>query len=119
MWIQALITVLGAVLSSALTLGLAYAFFEKHYKLRLQRELDEQVEDYLQRFRALLDEEVEKVEKVGMTIETRVRKGVLDAVAALPSSEVIQGTAQSAVQTGVDLVETGLQAFLGTKPRKK
>ena len=119
MWTQALITVLGAVLSSALTLGIAYAFFERHYKLRLQRELDEQVDEYLRRFRVLLDEEVEKVEEVGKSIETRVRKGVLDAVAALPSSEVLHGTAQSAVQTGVDLVETGLQAFLGSKPRKR
>jgi len=116
MWIQALMIVLGAVLSSALTLGLAYVFFEKRYKQRLQREIDERVEEYLASFQAVLDEEVEKV---GSTIEARVRKGVLDAVAALPSSEVIQGTTQSAVQTGVDLMEAGLQAFLGTRPRKR
>jgi len=115
MWIQALLIVLGAVLSSALTLGLVYLFFEKRYKLRLQQEIDERVEVYLENFRDVLDEEVDKV---GKTIETRVRKGVLDAVAALPSSAVIQETTQSAVQTGVDLVEAGLKTFLGGSSRK-
>lgn len=115
MWTQILLTVLGAVLSSALTLGVAYVFFEKRYKLRLQREVDERVADYQESFRGVLDEEVDKV---GEVIEARVRKGVLDAVAALPSSQVIQETTQSAVQTGVDLVEAGLKTFLGGPSRK-
>ncbi len=115
MWIQALWTVLGAVLSSALTLGVAYVFLEKRYKLQLQREVDERVADYLESFRGVLDEEVDKV---GEVIEARVRKGVLDAVAALPSSQVIQETTQSAVQTGVDLVAAGLKTFLGGSPGK-
>ena len=112
MWTQALLIVLGAVLSSTLTLGLAYLFFEKHYRLRLQREVDEQVEDYLERFRDVLGEEVEKASK---TVRAQVRQGVLDAVADLPSAEVIQGTTQSAVRAGVDMVEAGLKTFLGGK----
>ena len=106
---------LGAMLSSALTLGVAYYFFERHYKQRLEKELDEKVGEVQQRFQEVLDAEVEKV---GTVIETKVRKGVLDAVASIPSSEVIQGTTQSAVQTGVDLVEAGLEAFLGTKRKR-
>ena len=116
MWIQALMIVAGAVLSSALTLGLAYCFFERHYKERLRKELDEQVDGYQRRFEEVLDHEIERI---GGVIETRVRKGVLDAVASIPSSEVIQETTQSVVRTGVDLVEAGLSTFLGTKPRKR
>lgn len=105
----------GAVVSSALTLGVAYYFFERHYRQRLEEELDQKVDEYQQRFQEVLDDEVRKV---GTVIETRVRKGVLDAVASIPSSEVIQGTTQSVVQTGVDLVEAGLETFLGTKRKR-
>ncbi len=106
---------IGAVLSSALTLGVAYYFFERHYKKRLEKELDEKADEYQERFQEVLDAEVQKV---GTVIETKVRKGVLDAVASIPSSEVIQGTTQSVVQTGVDLVEAGLETFLGTKRKR-
>ena len=115
MWTQILIVGAGAVLSSTLTLGLAYVVFEKRYKRRLQQEVDERVEDYLQSFRSTLDEEIEKA---GKTLQARVRQGVLDGVAALPSSEVIQGTTQSAVRAGVDIVEAGIKTFLGGQGRK-
>lgn len=116
MWAQVLLTVLGAMLSSALTLGLAAYVFERRYKDRLRREIEERADEYAERLRQVLDEEIEKA---GEMVEQRVRQGVLKAVADIPSSEVLQDTTQNVVQTGVDLVEAGLHTFLGTKPRKR
>ncbi len=116
MWTQALMILAGAVVSSVLTLVLAYRYFDRYYKKRLMKEIDQRADDHRRRFQGMLDEEIEKA---GKTVETRVRQGVLDAVASLPSSEVIQDTTQSVVQTGVDLVEAGLSTFLGKKPRKR
>ena len=116
MWTQALLVLASASLSSVLTLALGFYIFDRHYKQRLLSELDDHAETYRQRFQEILDEEGEKI---GADIETRVRQGVLDAVASLPSSEVIQETTHNVVQTGVDLMEAGLSTFLGTKPRKR
>ncbi len=116
MWTQALLILASAALSSLTTLALGYYLFESRYKPRLMAEVDQRAEAYRRRFQEVLDAEAEKL---GETLETRVRQGVLDAVASLPSSEVIQGTTQTVVQTGVDLVEAGLSTFLGTrKPGK-
>lgn len=112
MWTQALLILASASLSSLLTLALGFYFFDRHYKKRLLLEINQRAESYRQRFQKVVDGEVEKL---GDTLETRVRQGVLDAVASLPSTEVIQGTTQSVVQTGVDLVEAGLSTFLGKK----
>ncbi len=116
MWTEALLILASASLSSLLTLALGFYLFDRHYKKRLLLEIDARAETYRQRFQQVLDGEVEKL---GETVETRVRQGVLDAVASLPSTEVIQGTTQSVVQTGVDIVEAGLSTFLGQrKPGK-
>ncbi len=116
MWTQALMILAGAVISSVLTLALAYWLFDRHYKARLMKEIDQRADAHRERFQEVLDQEVDKV---GKTIETRVRQGVLDAVASLPSTEVIQETTQSVVRTGVDLVEAGLSTFLGKKPDRR
>ena len=110
-----LLILASASLASLLTLALGFYLFDRFYKPRLLAEIDDRVEAYREQFQDVLDAEVERV---GETIERRVRRGVLDAVASLPSSEVIQGTTQSAVKTGVDLVEAGLSAFLGKKAGK-
>lgn len=117
MWTQALLILASASLSSLLTLALGFYLFDRHYKQRLLADIDERVAAYQQQFQDVLDDEGEKL---GRNIENRVRQGVLDAVASLPSTEVIQGTTQNVVQTGVDLVEAGLSTFLGAKkPRKR
>ena len=116
MWTQALITLLGAMLSSALTLSLAFYFFERRYKDQLRREIEERADETIEQLRQVLDAEVEKA---GDMVEERVRQGVLKAVASIPSSEVLQGTTQNVVQTGVDLVEAGLNTFLRSTPRKR
>ena len=105
-----------AMLASACTLGLAGYLFDRRYKKRLEAELEERVEAYRRRFQAVLDEEIERL---GDLIEERVRKGVLDAVASLPSSEVVRETTQSVARTGLDLMEAGLGTLLGAKPRKR
>ena len=116
MWAQALIVLLGALVSSILTVGLGLFVFDRYYKSRLRDEADERIEDYTQRLRQAIGEEVDSA---GEVIAQKVRTGVLDAVASIPSPEVLQETTQSVVRTGVDLVEAGLNTFLGTKPRKR
>lgn len=106
----------GAMLSSVLTLGLGLFFFDRYYKQRLRREMDDRFDDYTRRLKEAIGEEAEKA---GDLIEKKVRDGVLGAVASIPSSEVLQGTTQNVVRTGVDLVEAGLNTFLGAKPRKR
>lgn len=111
-----LLTISGAVLSSLLTLGLAYLVFERHTKARLRREIEEQVEEATARMRQVLEQEIDRA---GEVIEERVRQGVLKAVTDLPSSEILRGTTQNVVRTGVDLMEAGLDTFLGGPARKR
>lgn len=99
MWMQALAIVLTALLSSISTLWLAAYRFEHHYRKKLEAEVETRL--------------TEALERLGGVIEERVRRGVLDAVAAIPSSEVIQSTTRAAARTGMSLVEEGLNALLG------
>jgi len=101
MWLELLVIFATAVLSSLLTLALAAWIFEKRYRPRLEEEIDQRVD-------AAVDE-------LGRVIEERVRRGVLDAVAAIPSSEVIQTTTRAAARAGRGLVEGGLSALLGAR----
>ncbi len=116
MWTQALWILTSALMSSLVTLALGFYLFDRHYKKRLLLAIDERAEAYHRRFQKVLDDEVERL---GETIETRVRQGVLDGVASLPSTAVIQETTQSVVKTGVDLMDAGLSTFLGTKKTGK
>ena len=81
MWIQLLLVVVTALLSSLLTLGLGYYIFERYLKDDLLRHIDEHVD--------------EAIEELGREIEIRVKQGVVDGVASIPSSEVIAGAALS------------------------
>lgn len=105
-----------ALLASILSLALAFWFFERYYKRRLKREIDEIFESYLERLRETLAEEASKA---GDLMEKKVQHGLLAAVSNLPSPEVLQKTTDSVVKTGVDLVEAGLSTFLGNKSRKR
>ena len=113
---QVLMVVASALLASGLTLALAFLFFDRTYKRRLQRELDDRVATYTKRLQEAIDKEIVKA---GDLIEARVREGVLEAITRLPSTQVIQKTTDSAVKAGVDLVEAGFSTFLGGKPRKR
>ena len=64
--------------------------------------------------------------EVGPVIEERVKKGVKDGVASIPSREVLRETTRTMAKTGVDIVGDTLKPFLGRrgpnrsdqKPRK-
>lgn len=92
-----------AVFSAALTLGAAWWVFRTYFLEDFQKALDE------------------KVEEVGAKLEARVREGVrlgvIDGVAQLPTTEVLNKTTENVVRTGQTLVEQGLNNILG--PRKK
>ncbi len=92
-----------AVFSAALTLGAAWWVFKNYFLEDFQKALDE------------------KVEEVGAKLEARVREGVrlgvIDGVAQLPTTEVLNKTTENVVRTGQTRVEQGLGSILG--PRKK
>ena len=113
---QVLVIAASALLSSGLTLTLAFLLFDRSYKRRLQREIDERLAAFVRDLQRAIDQEVVKA---GDLIETRVRQGMLEAIANIPSPQVIQKTTDTVVKTGVDLVEAGLNTFLGGKSRKQ
>lgn len=84
-----------ALLSSLLTLALAYWWIDRHLKRRLERRWSQ-----LQ-------------EELGAELQERVRRGVVEGVASIPSAEVLKGTGQALSATAGDLVRSGLDAFLG------
>jgi len=92
MWIQLLWVLLTAFLSSMLTLGLGYWLFERYLKNQILEHVDRHVD--------------EAIEDLGREVETRVKQGVIDGIAAIPSSEVIVGATRSAARSGADLVST-------------
>lgn len=100
MWLTLLQIVLTALLSSLLTLGIGYWVFERRLKQRLWDEIDHCVED--------------AVAQIGREVEERVKQGVIDGVASLPSTEVIAGAGRTAAKSGVDLVSTLLG--MGRRP---
>jgi hypothetical protein len=90
-----LVTILStAVLSSVLTLALAYWLIETHLKRRVELRVKE-----LQ-------------EELGSIIQERVRRGVVEGVASIPSTEVLKGTGQTLSATAADLVRNSLDSLL-------
>lgn len=104
MWSELLRIVGTALLSSLLTLWLVYLFFDRYLLPRLERQLQQQLD------KAIAD--------LGPTIEERVKRGILEGVAAIPSAEMLQSTTRAVTQTGVDLVGAGIDALLGRRDRK-
>lgn len=94
-----------ALLSSVVTLWLVAVYFKRYLLPQLERD-----------FQALIDR---AIEDLGRTVEERVKKGVLDGVASIPSAEMLQSTTRAAAQTGVDLVGAGLNALLGGRRERK
>ena len=91
---------LTALLSSLLTLGLGYWIFDRRLKQRLLDEIDHHV--------------AAAVEEMGREVEERVKRGVIEGVASLPSTEVLAGAGRTAARSGVDLVSTLLG--MGRRP---
>lgn len=97
-----------AVLSSVLTVLGARAVFE-----RRGRELREEIERDLE---SRLDD---ALERMGVVIEERVRKGVLDAIARIPTTEVAKSATRAAARTGTRIVEEGLNLLLDPDRRRR
>lgn len=102
--IELAIVVGTALTSSLLTAGLAYWIYLKKIRPRLEREIERKLG--------------QMEEELGHLIRSRVRQGVLDAVAALPSASVLRETQKTVARTAADLVEGGLAALWGEKPKK-
>lgn len=100
MWMSLLWVLLTALLSSLFTLGLGYWVFDRHLKQRLLDEIDHHVDA--------------AVEEMGREVEARVKQGVVDGVASLPSTEVLAGAGRTAARSGVDMVSTLLG--MGRRP---
>ena len=91
-----LLTILStAVLSSLLTLALAYWYFDRRLKRRLDQRLTELQEEF------------------GSVIQERVRRGVLEGVASIPSAEVLKDTGQTLSAAAGDLVRNSIGTLLG------
>ena len=98
---QALAIILTAVLSSLLTLGIAYFFIRKLVQERGEktvREITERLKN-----------------DVGPELEERVAQGVRSGFASLPSREVLRDTTRNMAKTGVDIVGDTLKPFLKQK----
>ncbi len=108
---QILTIVLTALLSSALTIGLAWWLYER----RLKAELDAQLEAAV----AEVDDKLQgALETLGDIVEVRVKQGILSGVAAIPSSEVLADTTKSVARTGAELASKGLSALFGIKKNR-
>lgn len=96
MWTQLFqllaVVLLTSALTSLLTIWLGYLIFNRYFKDSLLEYIDQQVE-------AAVDE-------MGREVEERVKQGVVDGVASLPSTEVLAGAGRTAARSGVDLVST-------------
>lgn len=100
-----LTAVLAAVLASACTLGAAWWLWERRVRPRVEA-------DFEARLAAAREE-------LGETIQQRVRQGILDGVAGIPSMEVLRGTQKTVADAAVELVRGGLSSLLGGPGRPR
>ena len=84
---------LTAVLSSVCTLGLAALVFHLYLRRRVEAEKDRLRREW------------------GATVQERVRRGVVEGVESLPSTEVIRGAGRTLTDTAMDLVRRGLDTL--------
>lgn len=108
MLVQIVLALVSAALSSALTLGVAYWLFRRRWLPRL--------EDELRAREAALDV---KLAAFGERLEGHVKKGIVDGVTAIPSSEVLRESGRSLARTGAEVVTAGLETLLGGRPRRR
>ena len=93
-----LIIVMTALLSSALTAFFLYRAVKTKLLPELERALDRAAK--------------EAANEIGNEVELRVKQGVTDAVANLPSREVIEGATRAATRTGAEILSQGLGRIL-------
>ena len=90
---------LTALASSLLTLWIAARVVRRRYVPEVKREVDS------------------ALERLGDTVEERVRKGVIDAIKSLPSPDVVRWTRETVGEAAEELVRGGLSTLLGDGPK--
>lgn len=104
-----------AALAAVMTLGLAAIAWRGWLAPAFERRLAAAVETAKAELRA----ELETASRdLGEEIERRVRRGVIDGVAAIPSSEVVQGATRTVARTGAEILGAGLETLLGRDRRR-
>lgn len=94
--------ILTALLSSAVTLLGAWLVYERVIKPNLIESLEA------------------ALERTGVSIERRVKRGVVEGLSAAASGEVLRDTTRKVTATGAKVLEEGLGALLGPrKPRDR
>lgn len=94
-----LVTALSAGLAaSVLTLGALWWLWRSRLHARLLAELDRHLDEGLRR--------------LGDTVEARVKKGVLEAVAEIPPADAVRGTTRAVMRAGSTLLAEGIERIL-------
>ncbi len=104
-----------AVLSSTLTLIMAYVLYKMKLKAKLMAELDELADVMKVKLR-------DGVEEAGLELLPRfrseVREGFKEAINSTVKGELLEENVKSAVKTGSNIMETGLNILMGKPSRK-
>lgn len=110
-----MLMVLTALLSSGLTLALAWLL----YRLRLEKELDKQLEQIQVEFEARVKSGVTAAAvELLPDLRAQVKLGFLDALQESRAAGLFEDTAK-VVATGAGLVENGLSVLFGvSKPKR-
>lgn len=109
------LAIVTALLSSACTWLIAWAFF----KFRLEKQVDQ--------LKAEIGQEVEERVRAGALqageellprFRNEVREGFLDAMKSWPSSGVVSEAARNVAKTGADILGAGFDNLLKPRPRR-
>lgn len=99
--LQGATILLTAAATSLLTLLLVRRAIRRRYVPEVRREIDV------------------VLERLGDTVEERVRKGVVDAIKSLPSPDIVRWTRDTVSEAAGELVRGGLSSLLGDGPPPK
>jgi hypothetical protein len=97
--------ILIAISSAVVTLFVAYSVFTRVLLPQVREQVDKEFDEKLNIAVDLLSEEVRK----------SVKQGVLQAVAEIPSAEVLRETTQTIAKTGIDIMGVGLDVMRGRR----
>lgn len=112
------LVLLTAALSAIATAALAYALYQMKLRQTLQAELVAIQDEFEKRVRRGV---LAAGEELVPRFREQVSLGFQDALKKSQAAGMVEGAAgiaSGAVNLGADIIETGLSAFLGIKPRK-